>query len=257
VSSASVRFYGELNDFLPASHKQATLVFSFAAGSSVKDLVEALGVPHTEVDHLLVNGRPVDFACTVRDGDRIAAYPPFATLDVPPESRLGPPPQLEPRFVADVHLGRLAAYLRLAGFDTEYRNDFADRELVEISRREDRTVLTRDVGVLKHGAVTRGYFVRETQPGRQLVEVLRRFGLADRAAAFTRCVRCNRVLARVSKEAIEASLPPRTREHYDEFSRCAGCGRVYWAGSHYSRMRVFLDVAFDAARQQRQRPGQP
>lgn len=250
MPSASIRFYGELNDFLPASHKQATLVFAFAAGTSVKDLIEALGVPHTEVDHLLVHGRPVDFGCIVQDGDRVAAYPPFSALDVPRESRLGPSPQAHPRFVADVHLGRLAAYLRLAGFDTEYRNDFADRELVEISTREDRTVLTRDVGVLKHAAVTRGYFVRETQPGRQLVEVLRRFALAERAEAFTRCVRCNRALTRVSKEEVEASLPPRTREHYDEFSRCEGCGRVYWAGSHYARMRVFLDVALDAARQQ-------
>ncbi len=252
MPSASVRFYGELNDFLPASHKQATLVFTFASGTSVKDLVEALGVPHTEVEYLLVDGRPVDFGWAVRDGDRIAAYPPFSTLDLPAESRLGPAPQREPRFVADVHLGRLAAYLRLAGFDAAYRNDFADRELVDISRREDRTVLTRDVGVLKHAALARGYFVRETQPGRQLVEVLRRFQLADCAAPFTRCVRCNRVLARVKKEDVEAALPTRTREHYDEFSKCAGCGRVYWAGSHYTRMRVFLDVALDAARTPRQ-----
>lgn len=247
----TVRFYGVLNDFLPASRKQATLICALTGRTSVKDLIEALGVPHTEVDHLLVNGRAADFACLVGDGDRVAAYPPFQTLEVPDDSRLGPPPQAEPRFVADVHLGRLSAYLRLAGFDTEYRNDYSDRELVDISARDDRALLTRDVGVLKHSAVRRGYFVRETQPGRQLVEVLRRFDLAGRAAAFTRCVRCNRLLERVSKDDVVDALPPRTREHYDEFSRCAGCGRVYWAGSHYSRMRVFLDVAFDAAREGR------
>ncbi len=257
MASASVRVYGALNDFLPASRKQATLVCAFAGGTSVKDLVEALGVPHTEIDHLVVNGRPVDFACIVRDGDRVAAYPPFHTLDVPRDPGLGPPPQAPPRFVADVHLGRLAAYLRLAGFDAEYRNDYADHELVEISARDDRTLLTRDVGVLKHSAVVRGYFVRETQPGRQFVEVLRRFDLADRATPFARCVRCNRALERVSKQEVLDALPPRTREHYEEFSRCAGCGRVYWAGSHYARMRVFLDAAFDSARRrnlQRLRP---
>jgi uncharacterized protein with PIN domain len=247
MSCASVRFYGPLNDFLPRWHKQATLVFTFAGGASVKDLIEALGVPHTEVEHLLVNNRAADFASVVQDGDRVAAYPPFHSLDVPGELRLGPPPQTMPRFVADVHLGRLAAYLRLAGFDLQYRNDYSDPELVEISTREDRTVLTRDVGVLKHAALRRGYFVRETQPGRQLVEVLRRYDLPPRAAPFTRCVRCNGVLARASKQEVIDALPPRTREHYDEFSRCAGCGRVYWAGSHYSRMRVFLDVAFGAA----------
>lgn len=248
MAAATIRVYGPLNDFLPASHRQATLACTFAGGASVKDLVESLGVPHTEIDHLLVNDRPVDFGCIVRDGDRIAAYPPFHVLDVPRDARLGPPPQAKPRFVADVHLGRLAAYLRLAGFDTEYRNDYSDRQLVEVSAGADRTVLTRDVGVLKHAAVRRGYFVREQQPGRQLVEVLRRFELVDRAAPFSRCVRCNRELERIAKEDVIDELPPRTREHYDEFSRCAGCRRLYWAGSHYSRMRVFLDVAFDAAR---------
>jgi uncharacterized protein with PIN domain len=155
--------------------------------------------------------------------------------------------------VADVHLGRMAAYLRLAGFDTEYRNDFSDRELVDTSSSEDRTLLTRDVGVLKHAAVWRGYFVRETQPGRQLVEVLRRFDLPDHASPFTRCVRCNAVLERVAKQDVLAALPPRTREHYDEFSRCPRCERVYWAGSHYTRMRAFLEAAFAAARRTQNR----
>jgi uncharacterized protein with PIN domain len=251
---ASVRFYGPLNDFLPRAHTQATLVFRFDSGTSVKDLLESLGVPHTEIDCLVLNGHAIDFSYLVRDGDRVAAYPPFHTIDVPAGARLGPPTQPEPRFIADVHLGRLAAYLRLAGFDVEYRNDYEDRVLVATASREDRTVLTRDVGVLKHAALRRGYFVRDTQPGRQLVEVLRRYDLVERAAPFTRCVRCNRRLVRVSKQDVLEALPPRTREHYHEFSRCAACGRVYWPGSHYSRMRVFLDVALNAALPRGPRP---
>lgn len=247
MPSASFRFYGPLNDFLPAVSRQATLVCAVASGASVKDLVEALGIPHTEIDHLAVNGRMVDFAYIVRDGDRVAAYPPFGRLDVTGAPRLSPPRQAQPQFVADVHLGRLTAYLRLAGIDVAYRNDYSDPELVAISAAEDRTVLTRDVGLLKHGALTRGYFVRETQPGRQLVEVLRRFDLLPRVAPFTRCVRCNVLLRSVPKDDVIESLPLRTREHYQEFSRCANCGRVYWAGSHYARMRVFLDAAFAAA----------
>ena len=243
MATTFVRLYGELNVFLPPSRRQATLVCKLVSAATVKDLVEALGVPHTEIDHLVVNGRAVDFACVVRGGERVAAYPPFRGVEVGGALRLSPPPQADPPFVADVHLGRLAAYLRLAGFDVAYRNDFRDPELVEISAAEDRTLLTRDVGVLKHRAVRRGYYVRDTLPGRQLVEVLRRFGLAERVAPFTRCMRCNRRLERAPKGEVLEALPPRVREQHEEFSRCPGCSRVFWAGSHHARMRRFLEAA--------------
>ena len=245
--SVSFRFYGELNDFLAVAHRQATLVCGLESTASVKDLVEALGVPHPEIDLLVVNGRTVDFGCRVRDGDRVAVYPPFRAFDLDADARLGPPPQAEPRFVADVHLGRLAAYLRLAGFDTAYRNDYPDHELVAISAAEDRTLLTRDVGALKHRIVRRGYFVRTTRPAWQLVELLRRFDLVTRAAPFTRCLRCNDALLVVAKDQVEDLLPPRTRDDYREFSRCPGCARIYWEGSHYTQMRLFLERAFAIA----------
>jgi uncharacterized protein len=246
--SVLVRVYGELNDFLPVACRQATLVCAFKSNASLKDLVEALGVPHPEIDLIVVNGQPVNFAYGVRDGDRVAVFPPFRTLDLDDIPRLGPPPEAESRFVADVHLGRLTAYLRLAGFDTKYRNDYRDREIVAISAAEERTLLTRDVGVLKHCSVTRGYFLRQTQPARQLVEMLRYFDLASHAAPFTRCLRCNSPLSAVPKDRVEHLLPPRTREQYHEFARCPTCLRVYWRGSHYSRMSVFLEMAFAAAR---------
>src|SRR5262245_54469191 len=152
----SVRFYGTLNDFLPAPRRQSTLVCAFNSSPSVKDLVEALGVPHPEIDLLIVDGRSVDFGYRLRHGDRVAVYPLIRAFDVGGTVRLQPPPQTEPRFIADVHLGRLTAYLRLAGFDTKYRNDYPDGEIVAISASEDRVLLTRDVGVLKHGIVMRG-----------------------------------------------------------------------------------------------------
>jgi uncharacterized protein len=247
VLSVSVRFYGELNDFLPTAHRQATLVCGLENCASVKDLVEALGVPHPEIDLLVVNGRTVDFACGVRDGDRVAAYPPFRALEPDAGARLGPPAQIEPRFVADVHLGRLATYLRLAGLDTAYRNDYRDDEIVATSASEDRTLLTRDVGVLKHRMVARGYFVRDTRPARQLVEVLRRYDLVTRARPFTRCPGCNALLQAVPKDRVEHLLLPRTREHYFEFSQCLACAHLYWQGSHYSQMKLFLDKAFAVA----------
>lgn len=247
MPSASVRFYGSLNDFLPAAHRQATLVCAFDNRPSVKDFVEALGVPHPEIALLVVDGQSVDFSYRVRDGDRVAAYPAMRAFGGGLTVCLQPPPQVEPRFVADVHLGRLAAYLRLAGFDTKYRNDYTDAGIVAMSASEDRTVLTRDVGVLKHRSVSRGYFLRETQPARQLVEVVRRFNLVTAAAPFTRCLRCNSRLGAVAKDRVEHLLPPRTREYYREFSRCPTCRRVFWRGSHYERMMRFLETAFATA----------
>jgi hypothetical protein len=247
VRSASVRFYGSLNDFLPAARRQSTIVCPFDNSPSVKDLLEALGVPHPEIDLLIVDGRSVDFSYRVRGGDRVAAYPLIRTFDLGDATRLRPLPQTEPRFIADVHLGRLAAYLRLAGFDAKYRNDYSDREIVAISASEDRVLLTRDIGVLKHGIVKRGYFMRETQPVRQLVEALRRFDLVTAAAPFSRCLRCNSRLHGVATDRVQHLLPARTRDRYKEFARCATCGRIYWQGSHYSRMRLFIETAFAAA----------
>jgi uncharacterized protein with PIN domain len=247
VRSASVRVYGSLNDFLPPARRQSTLVCAFHSSPSVKDLVEALGVPHPEIDLLIVNGQSVDFSYRVRDGDRVAVYPLIRAFELADAVRLRPPPQIEPRFVADVHLGRLTAWLRLAGFDTKYRNDYPDVEIVAISAAEDRVLLTRDVGVLKHGIVKRGYFVRETQSARQLVEVLRHFDLVTVAAPFTRCLRCNSRLDVVAKDRVQHLLPARTRDCYREFSRCPTCSRIYWQGSHYSRMRLFIETAFAEA----------
>jgi uncharacterized protein with PIN domain len=247
VRSASVRFYGSLNDFLPAACRQSTLVCGFNSSPSVKDLVEALGVPHPEIDLLVVDGQSVDFRYRLRDGDRVAVYPRLRTFDLGDAARLRPPAQTAPRFIADVHLGRLTAYLRLAGFDAKYRNDHSDDEIVAISASEDRVLLTRDVGVLKHGTVMRGYFLRETQPARQLVEMLREFDLVAGAAPFTRCLRCNSLLQVVAKDRVQHLLPARTRECYREFSRCPTCSRIYWQGSHYSRMRLFIETAFAAA----------
>lgn len=247
MRSASVRLYGSLNDFLPAARRQSTLVCTFDGSPSVKDFVEALGVPHPEIDLLIVGGQSVDFGYRLREGDRVAVYPLIRALDLGEILRLRPSPQAEPRFIADVHLGRLTAYLRLAGFDTMYRNDYPDAQLVAISASEDRVLLTRDVGVLKHRSVVRGYFLRETQPARQLVEVLRHFTLVARAAPFTRCLRCNSRLQAVSKDRVEHVLPARTREYYREFSRCPTCSRIYWRGSHYSRMTLFIETAFAAA----------
>lgn len=236
------RFYADLNDFLPPPQRQANLVCELKARASVKDLIEAHGVPHPEVDLVFVNGRPVDLSHIVVPGDRVAVYPALGGGDAPPGARLLPGPPAEHRFVADAHLGRLAAYLRLLGFDTLYRNDFEDAELAALSANEDRTLLTRDVGLLKHGIVRRGCFLRQTEPGRQLAEVVTRFRLAAHARPFARCLRCNTPLRPADRDRVAPLVPPRSRVHFEEYSLCTTCGRVYWKGTHYERMRRLVDA---------------
>jgi uncharacterized protein with PIN domain len=237
------RFYAELNDFLPSEMRMVAFEHRFIDFGPVKDMIESLGVPHTEIDLILANGHPVDFSHIVRDGDRISVYPVFEALDITPLVRLRPQPLRESRFVLDTHLGRLAGYLRMAGFDSLYRNDYGDEELARISRVERRILLTRDVGLLKRGAVTHGYYVRETAIRRQFAEVMRRFDLFSLARPFTRCLRCNTLLAPVAKAEVAGRIPPRAAELYDEFKHCPNCGRVYWKGGHYRRMREFLLAA--------------
>lgn len=254
MSQANFRFYAELNDFLPPERRKRTFTHRFEGRVSVKDMIEALGVPHTEVDLILANGDSVDFSYLVQDGDRISVYPVFESIDITPLVRVRPHPLREIRFVVDTHLGKLATYLRLLGFDTLYRNDYQDEELVHLSSSERRVLLTRDRGLLKHSRVTHGYYVRETIPRRQLPEVLRRFDLFGSLAPLHRCLRCNDLLQPVAKEAVSDRLEPKTRQYYDEFRICQSCGRIYWKGSHYQRMLRFIEGLLSSSTRRATRP---
>ena len=238
--SATFRFYAELNDFLPPTKQQCPVSFRFNVSPSVKDAVESLGVPHPEVALLLANGHSVGFNYGVQPDDFISVYPPFRGLDIAALSKVLPPPLTELRFVLDVHLGQLANYLRMLGFDSLYRNNFDDAELAAISHAQQRILLTRDRGLLKRGIVVYGYCLRSTRPRQQLAEVAARFNLAEKAAPFRRCIRCNGLLEPVIKADIAAQLAPETCANFDEFRRCRGCGQVYWPGSHYRRMQQFI-----------------
>jgi hypothetical protein len=240
MAEALFRFYAELNDFLPPARRFMEFPLHFLDVATVKDRIESLGVPHTEVDLILVNGQAVAFAYRVQDGDRVSVYPVFEAFDIAGLTRLRPEPLREPRFVLDTHLGKLAAYLRLMGFDTLYRNCWTDEQLAQVSRDERRILLTRDVGLLKRGAVTHGSFMRETDARRQLAEVARRFDLARLAKPFSRCLRCNTPLEPVAKEDVRSQLPARTAALHEEFRRCPDCRRVYWKGGHYRRMRELV-----------------
>jgi len=236
-----VRAYAELNDFLPAESRGLTVRRPFRGHQTVKDVLEAMGIPHTEVDLILVNGASRGFGYRPSVGDRIAAYPMFEALDVAPITRLRPAPLRDPRFVVDVNLGRLARLLRVLGFDVWWSSGADDATLADVSRGERRILLTRDRGLLKRRTITHGLFVHSQDPEEQAVEVIRRLDLAHRLAPFTRCLRCNGTLATVGKDEVIDQLEPMTRQFYGEFSRCTGCGRIYWAGSHHARLVALVE----------------
>ena len=236
-----MRFYEELNDFLPLARRKVQFVHEFRRRASVKDMIEALGVPHTEIDLILVNGRSVDFTHIVRDGDRISVYPMFESLDIGPLVRVRPRPLRVSRFVLDVHLGKLARYLRLLGFDALYRNDYGDAELAAVAGAERRVLLTRDRDLLKRSAVTRGYYVRATDPRRQVEEVVDRLDLYGAIDPLRRCTRCNGLLAVVPKSQVWDRLPPKTRHLVESFWECGACGHLYWEGGHMPRIRGFIE----------------
>jgi uncharacterized protein with PIN domain len=242
MSDVTLRAYGPLNDFLPAHRRHVSWQHVLDGHPSVKDVIERAGIPHPEIDLILVNGMSVGFDEIIRSGDRITAFPRFVTFDIAPETRVRPRPLERVRFLADVHLGKLARRLRLAGLDTAYHRDAGDVMLADLSARQGRILLTRDVALLMRRTVTHGYFVRETHPQRQLVEVLRRFSPLN-LRPFSRCLRCNGLLREVPKSAIAESLLPRTREHYHHFQMCSDCTTVFWKGSHWKRLKQALDAA--------------
>lgn len=236
VPEIDVRFYAELNDFLPEARRQRSFVHHFHGTPAVKDVIESLGPPHTEVELILVDGEPVGWGHRLRGGERVAVYPVFEELDLGPLRVLRRDSLRRLAFVADGHLGRLARYLRLLGFDTWYQPQADDAALSLRSAEEGRILLTRDRGLLKRSEVQRGYCVRSTDAERQVREVAERFHLERDARPFSRCLRCNRELEALPAAAARSRVPPRVAGRFTQFWACSGCGRVYWRGSHYEAM---------------------
>ena len=235
------RFYEELNDFLPSFKRKVTFSYSYKGSPSVKDAIESLGVPHVEVDVIIVNGIPVGFSYKLNNEDQISVYPVFESIDISGINRLRPEPLRNPKFIPDVHLGKLSRYLRLLGFDTFFKDFMDDNEIIEISLREKRIILTRDKNLLKHKEITHGYWIRSQKPKIQLKEVLSRFDLSGIVKPFTRCLECNNLVTQVPKYEILDGLKLKTKEFYTEFWKCQGCNRIYWEGSHYESMKKFVE----------------
>jgi len=236
MSVASFHFHSELASFLPREQRNVTFEQACARAATLKQAIESLGVPHTEIGRVDVNGQRATLSRTVRDRDMIEVFP----------HDRGAAPFEEPlAFIADAHLGGLARMLRMLGFDTVYDNALHDPDIVAQAAAEKRVVLTRDRELLKCRDVLRGSFVHALKPEAQLREIAVRYSLAPHMRPFSLCLHCNLPLTAAGPARVLESVPERIREHYTVFTECAGCRRVYWEGSHWARMRNVLATALD------------
>ncbi|MDD5035006.1 MAG: Mut7-C RNAse domain-containing protein [Methylococcaceae bacterium] len=243
--SAEFRFYEELNDFLPPPLRKRTLEYRFNGHPGIKDPIEVFGIPHTEVELIIVNLQSVGFDYPLQAGDRVAVYPMFESFDVTPLVRLREAPLRRTAFVLDVNLGKLARRLRLLGFDALYSNRYHDSEIADIAAGEKRIVLTRDRRLLYAKRITHGYWVRSVEPQRQTEEIIRHFDLRRQINPFARCLMCNGLMKPIAKADILDRLEPKTRRYYQEFFTCQNCGKIYWEGSHLETMRKWCEGWLD------------
>jgi uncharacterized protein len=241
-----LRFHGDLNVFLGSKTGHELIERRLAEKTSIKDVVESCGVPHPEVDLILVDEQPVGFDHTVANDAKAEVFPVESRGTFRTEKRLQAIDIT--RFVADGHLGRLSRNLRLLGFDVAYSQNADDRQLLEVMVRENRALLTRDRRLLMHSIVQHGYCPRSQNADEQTIEVIRRFDLAELIAPFTRCLRCNAPLEEAAKAEIIDKLEPLTKIYYDQFRRCPDCKKIYWSGSHFPKLQKRIEEIRSRAR---------
>ena len=229
MSTAYFLLLGRLQDFLKREQRGKRISVEFRGRQSIKHLAESLGVPHTEIGRIQVNGQEATLSTITQDADQVEVFPISNGCPV------------EPRFLLDGHLGRLAAYLRMLGLDCLYENDYDDEQLAEIAQREGRILLSRDRRLFMRTAVTYGYCLRSLDSLEQVEEVIERFELRSRLAPFHRCLRCNHPLEPVAKEVVLDRLEPLTKLYFDDFQICPSCGQIYWKGSHYEKMQRLIE----------------
>ena len=241
LKSAKFRFYEELNDFLPENKRKKDFIYEFSGKPSIKDAIEALGVPHTEVDLILINHNSVTFSAHLQEGDQVSVYPVFESLNIKNITRLREKPLRRICFILDINLGKLARYLRMFGLDALYNNSFSDNDIIKLAIQEKRIILTRDTGLLKNKKVTHGYWIRSQNPREQIREVIKYFHLESNIIPFSRCIVCNGVIKLIRREYISSKIPFNTGKYYNKFYQCVKCKKVYWHGSHYNRMKKFVE----------------
>jgi uncharacterized protein with PIN domain len=241
ILKATFRFYEELNDFLPEEIRKTSFQAEFTGKRSIKDMIEAMGVPHTEIDLILVNGSSVDFNYIVQEGDRVSVYPIFESLNIENVTRLREMPLRKTSFIADVDLGDIVKYMRCLGFDVYFNTSLTPREIIEISKQDTRIILTKSTKLLKFKNVTHGMYIRPGTTEDQVKRIIDNLDIRDQARPFSRCLLCNSLLTDIPKERVWDRIPPKTREWCDQYTYCQSCDRLYWKGTHFVRMKKRID----------------
>lgn len=245
MPKGTFRFYEELNDFLPKHRRKTDFEAGFKGKRSIKDMIEALGVPHTEIDLVLVNGKSVDFNYILQDGDQVSVYPVFESLNITDVTLLRKIALRKNKFIADINLGDIVKYMRVLGFDLYYDPLLATREIIEISKREHRIILTKSRKLLKFKDVTHGIFIRPGTTTEQIKRIIDYLDIKDNIKPFSRCLRCNTLLKSVPKEKIFDKIPPKTKEFCDKYAHCKSCDKIYWKGTHFINMKKVITQILD------------
>ncbi|MEE9189790.1 MAG: Mut7-C RNAse domain-containing protein [Candidatus Neomarinimicrobiota bacterium] len=236
-----VRFYEELNDFLPARLSKKTMKKEVLLSTTVKDIVESYGVPHTEVDLILVNGESVSFGYKIVDQDRISVYPVFESFDITPVKHLQAKPLRIPCFFAEKYLWKLTRLLRLLGINVIYDDTLTNKQVIELIVSSKQILLTRSVQQLMHSTISRGYCIRADDPVDQAIEVMKRFDLLGQMLPFSRCMLCNGSVVKIPMQTVESHLDSKTASLYTKYFQCSDCKKIYWKGSHYKQLQRFVD----------------
>jgi len=247
MPKGTFRFYEELNDFLPTHRRKTDFETTFKGKRSIKDMIEALGVPHTEIDLILVNGNSVDFNYILQDEDRVSVYPVFESLNITNVTRLRKIPLRRNKFIADINLGDIVKYMRVLGFDLYYDPLLSTLEIIEISKRENRIILTKSKKLLKFKGVRHGIFIRPGTTVKQIKRIIDYLDIKDNINPFSRCLGCNTLLNIVPKEKILDKIPPKTKEFCDEYVQCPSCDKIYWKGTHFINMKKIVRQILDQA----------
>ncbi|HET6558840.1 MAG TPA: Mut7-C RNAse domain-containing protein [Prolixibacteraceae bacterium] len=243
MNQVAFRFYEELNDYLPENMRKVWIESAVNKGCTVGEKIHAYGLPLDEVDLVLVNQQSRGFDYPLMDGDRVSVYPQFELLNVSETTQVREKALRNPRFICDVHLGKLCKYLRMLGWDTHYSNQYTPEDIIGLAKEENRMILSRNVLFSRNKEVERFWWVRSADSLEQLKDIVIRLDLSEQADPLTRCLNCNGLLEPIEKPKIAHRLEVNTAQYYNEFFHCITCDQVYWKGSHYENMLKFIDLS--------------
>lgn len=240
-SMVTLIFHGNLADLLKKEYHQGMVQYELTRRASIKDIIESLGIPHTEIGKIVVQGQEANFDHIPGKELEIHVYPMTGSALAALPSILWQECWDFNRFMVDVNALKLARNLRIAGIDTTIVPDSNLIDIGLLAAEQARVLLTRNRQLLKCSTVMFGQLLRSEDHLDQLREVVSRFGLKSHFQPFSRCLTCNGRLESVAKEEIEHLLEPLTKRYYTIFKRCQHCRTIYWHGSHMQHMQAILD----------------